>query len=109
TDNHVVDWIPPDFPCSSTADCLAISSAPPTTLGGSRRRIWFIGDLDAAVRIVDMSASNSWAEFADLFRSTQALFLRAMFVSPQAMVIANFDLLDRRKPQERTKRFLRAE
>jgi len=23
-----------------------------------------------AVRIVDMSASNSWAEFADLFRST---------------------------------------
>jgi hypothetical protein len=28
-----------------------------------------------AVRIVDMSASNSWAEFADLFRSTQQAFL----------------------------------
>jgi len=29
----------------------------------------------AAVRIVDMSASNSWAEFADLFRSTRQAFL----------------------------------
>jgi predicted phage-related endonuclease len=28
-----------------------------------------------AVRIVDMSASNSWAEFADLFRSTRHAFL----------------------------------
>src|SRR5262249_35689392 len=28
-----------------------------------------------AVRIVDMSASNSWAEFADLFRNTQQAFL----------------------------------
>jgi predicted phage-related endonuclease len=28
-----------------------------------------------AVRIVDMSASNSWAEFAGLFRSTQQAFL----------------------------------
>ena len=28
-----------------------------------------------AVRIVDMSASNSWAEFAALFRSTQTAFL----------------------------------
>jgi len=28
-----------------------------------------------AVRIVDMSGSNSWAEFADLFRSTQQAFL----------------------------------
>jgi predicted phage-related endonuclease len=28
-----------------------------------------------AVRIVDMSASNSWAEFADLFRSTRQAFL----------------------------------
>jgi predicted phage-related endonuclease len=28
-----------------------------------------------AVRIVDMSASNSWAEFADLFRSTREAFL----------------------------------
>ena len=27
------------------------------------------------VRIVDMSASNSWAEFADLFRSTRQAFL----------------------------------
>ncbi len=29
----------------------------------------------AAVRIVDMSASNSWAEFAGLFRSTRQAFL----------------------------------
>jgi predicted phage-related endonuclease len=28
-----------------------------------------------AIRIVDMSASNSWAEFAALFRNTQAAFL----------------------------------
>ena len=28
-----------------------------------------------AVRIVDMSASNSWAEFADLFRTTRHAFL----------------------------------
>jgi predicted phage-related endonuclease len=28
-----------------------------------------------ALRIVDMSSSNSWAEFADLFRSTRAAFL----------------------------------
>jgi predicted phage-related endonuclease len=28
-----------------------------------------------AVRVVDMSASNSWAEFADLFRSTRPAFL----------------------------------
>ena len=28
-----------------------------------------------AVRIVDMSASNSWADFADLFRSTRQAFL----------------------------------
>jgi hypothetical protein len=28
-----------------------------------------------AVRIVDMSASNSWAEFAALFRSTRSAFL----------------------------------
>jgi hypothetical protein len=28
-----------------------------------------------AVRIVDMSGSNSWAEFADLFRSTRSAFL----------------------------------
>jgi predicted phage-related endonuclease len=28
-----------------------------------------------AVRIVDMSASNSWAEFADLFRNTRPAFL----------------------------------
>jgi predicted phage-related endonuclease len=29
----------------------------------------------AAIRIVDMSASNSWAEFAALFRNTQNAFL----------------------------------
>jgi len=29
----------------------------------------------AAVRIVDMSASNSWAEFAAVFRSTRSAFL----------------------------------
>jgi predicted phage-related endonuclease len=29
----------------------------------------------AAVRMVDMSASNSWAEFASLFRNTRAAFL----------------------------------
>jgi hypothetical protein len=28
-----------------------------------------------AIRIVDMSASNSWAEFASLFRSTRSAFL----------------------------------
>jgi hypothetical protein len=28
-----------------------------------------------AIRIVDMSASNSWAEFATLFRTTRAAFL----------------------------------
>jgi len=28
-----------------------------------------------AIRIVDMSASNSWAEFAALFRNTQEAFL----------------------------------
>jgi hypothetical protein len=28
-----------------------------------------------AVRIVDMSSSNSWAEFAALFRSTRAAFV----------------------------------
>jgi hypothetical protein len=28
-----------------------------------------------AVRIVDMSASNSWAEFSDVFRSTRSAFL----------------------------------
>ena len=28
-----------------------------------------------ALRIVDMSGSNSWAEFAGLFRSTRAAFL----------------------------------
>ncbi|MFY9834871.1 MAG: endonuclease, partial [Xanthobacteraceae bacterium] len=28
-----------------------------------------------AVRIVDMNGSNSWAEFADLFRSTRQAFL----------------------------------
>jgi hypothetical protein len=28
-----------------------------------------------AVRIVDMSASNSWAEFAALFRNTRSAFL----------------------------------
>jgi hypothetical protein len=27
------------------------------------------------VRIVDMSGSNSWAEFADLFRTTRQAFL----------------------------------
>jgi hypothetical protein len=30
-----------------------------------------------AVRIVDMSASNSWAEFAGIFRSTRQAFLGA--------------------------------
>ena len=29
----------------------------------------------AAVRIVDMSGSNSWAEFAGVFRSTRQAFL----------------------------------
>jgi hypothetical protein len=29
----------------------------------------------AAVRVVDMSASNSWAEFAGIFRSSRAAFL----------------------------------
>jgi hypothetical protein len=29
----------------------------------------------AAIRIVDMSPSNSWAEFAALFRSTRSAFL----------------------------------
>ena len=29
----------------------------------------------AAVRVVDMSTSNSWAEFAGIFRSTRAAFL----------------------------------
>jgi hypothetical protein len=29
----------------------------------------------AAVRVVDMSASNSWAEFADLYRGTRQGFL----------------------------------
>src|SRR6516162_5334796 len=29
----------------------------------------------AAVRIVDMSASNSWAEFAGVFRTTRQAFL----------------------------------
>jgi hypothetical protein len=29
----------------------------------------------AAVRVVDMSSSNSWAEFAALFRNTRAAFL----------------------------------
>ena len=28
-----------------------------------------------AIRIVDMSSSNSWAEFAAMFRSTRAAFL----------------------------------
>ena len=28
-----------------------------------------------AVRIVDMSASNSWADLADVFRSTRSAFL----------------------------------
>jgi hypothetical protein len=28
-----------------------------------------------AIRVVDMSASNSWAEFAGLFRSTRQAFL----------------------------------
>jgi hypothetical protein len=28
-----------------------------------------------AIRIVDMTSSNSWAEFAALFRSTRAAFL----------------------------------
>jgi hypothetical protein len=28
-----------------------------------------------AIRIVDMSASNSWAEFASLFRNTRSAFL----------------------------------
>jgi hypothetical protein len=28
-----------------------------------------------AIRIVDMSASNSWAEFAALFRNTRSSFL----------------------------------
>ena len=28
-----------------------------------------------AIRIVDMSASNSWAEFAGLFRNTRSAFL----------------------------------
>jgi hypothetical protein len=28
-----------------------------------------------AVRVVDMSASNSWAEFAGLFRNTRQAFL----------------------------------
>jgi hypothetical protein len=28
-----------------------------------------------AIRIVDMSSSNSWTEFADLFRNTQQAFL----------------------------------
>ena len=28
-----------------------------------------------AIRIVDMSASNSWAEFATLFRNTRGAFL----------------------------------
>ena len=30
-----------------------------------------------AIRVVDMSASNSWAEFAGLFRNTRAAFLGA--------------------------------
>jgi hypothetical protein len=29
-----------------------------------------------AVRVVDMSASNSWAEFAGLFRQTRSAFLQ---------------------------------
>ena len=28
-----------------------------------------------AIRVVDMSGSNSWAEFADIFRSTRQAFL----------------------------------
>ena len=46
------------------------SGEPPRLFGGEppRPRI-------EAVRIVDMSASNSWAEFAGLFRNTQQAFL----------------------------------
>src|SRR5499427_8611561 len=46
------------------------SGEPPRLFGGDppKPRI-------EAVRIVDMSASNSWAEFADLFRSTRQAFL----------------------------------
>ena len=41
---------------------------PPRLFGVERPRI-------EAVRIVDMSASNSWADFAGIFRSTRAAFL----------------------------------
>jgi predicted phage-related endonuclease len=46
------------------------SGEPPRLFGGEppKPRI-------EAVRIVDMSASNSWAEFADLFRNTRQAFL----------------------------------
>ena len=40
-----------------------------------RRAMRMVGWRIEAVRIVDMSTSNSWAEFAGLFRSTRQAFL----------------------------------
>jgi predicted phage-related endonuclease len=46
------------------------SGEPPRLFGGEPPKPWI-----EAVRIVNMSGSNSWAEFADLFRSTRQAFL----------------------------------
>jgi len=49
--------------------CVKFGEAPrPFNVEAPRPRL-------AAIRIVDMSASNSWAEFAALFRNTRAAFL----------------------------------
>src|SRR6187401_2153648 len=49
--------------------CVATGEAPRLCLVETPRpRI-------AAVRVVDMSASNSWAEFAGIYRNTRAAFL----------------------------------
>src|SRR3974390_3507293 len=49
---------------------LVESGEPPRLFGVEPPKPWI-----EAVRIVDMSASNSWAEFAGLFRSTRQSFL----------------------------------
>jgi hypothetical protein len=54
------------------------SGEPPRLFGVEPPKTWI-----EAVRIVDMSASNSWAEFAGIFRNTRPAFLEHERVKAQ--------------------------
>jgi hypothetical protein len=59
----------------STSTAADESGEPPHLFGGEPPKPRIVVTAERKLRIVDMSPSNSWAEFAGLFRSTRQAFL----------------------------------